>query len=302
MKSLLTLTFCLLAATLSAQNPPAKKAVDPQRQPGPYKLGPDSEVKPGVPQGKVTKHTWEKSMVFPGTTRDYWVYVPAQYDAAKPAGLLVFQDGAGAVSPTGALRVPVVLDNLIAAGDLPPMIGLFVNPGRASDQKPTDKPKNRSLEYDTVSDAYGKFLHEELLPEVGQHYRISPDPRLRGIAGGSSGGICAFSVAWHRPESFGRVFSWVGSFTNIRGGHVCPDLIRDSARKPIRIYLQEGKNDLINQFGSWYEANQKMEAALKEKDYDFKMTYGEGGHNPAHAGHLLPEVLRWLFRDVKPTK
>ncbi len=289
-------------ATAQAPNKPAKPVAakdDPTRQPGPYKPGPESEVQAGVPQGLVTQHAWNASKYYPGTTRDYWVYVPAQYDASKPAAVLVFQDGAGAVKPQGPLRVPVVLDNLIHKGDIPVTIGIFINPGRLPEQKPDEKPKNRSVEYDSLGDTYARFLLEEILPTVGQNYRLTTDPNMRAIAGGSSGGICAFTVAWERPEAFRRVFSWIGSFVDIRGGHAYPTMIKDCARKPLRIYLQEGKNDLTNQFGSWLKANEEMEKALKSKDYDFKMTYGEGGHNPAHAGQLLPEVLRWLWRDWK---
>jgi enterochelin esterase-like enzyme len=227
------------------------------------------------------------------------VYVPAQYDAAKPAAVMIFQDGAGAVAEKGALRAPTVFDNLIHSGEMPVTIGIFINPGRLEGQKPEEKPKNRSLEYDTVNDAYARFLLEEILPAVGQNYRLTSSPKFRALAGGSSGGICALNAAWHRPDAFHKVFSWIGSFTNIRGGHAYPDMVRDSAKKPLRIYLQEGRNDLKNQHGDWFEANKKLEKALSEKAYDFKATYGEGGHHPAHAGSLLPDVLRWLWRDWK---
>jgi enterochelin esterase-like enzyme len=270
-----------------------------QRQPGPYKPGPDSEVKPGVPQGKVTKYEWATSKIFPDTKRDYWVYVPAQYDGTKPACVLVFQDGGGCINPTGALRVPTVMDNLIAAKEMPVTIGIFINPGSKLTQKPGEKASNRSFEYDTLSADYSKFLLDEILPEVGKNYKLTNDPEGRAIAGGSSGGICAFTVAWQRPDAFRKVFTWIGSFTNIRGGNAYPEIVKKETKKPIRIFQQDGSNDLINQFGSWFDANKAMEAVWKEKGYDLKTVYGTGGHNPAHAGQLLPDVLRWLWRDYK---
>ena len=279
-----------------AKPKPEAKQADLQRSPGPYKPGPDSEPKPGVPQGTVTKLEWTESKNFPGTTRDYWVYVPAQYDGKTPANVMVWQDGGGAVNPKGALRVPVVMDNLIAAKEMPVTIAIFIDPGKKTGQKPGDKPSNRSFEYDSVNDTYAKFLLEEILPEVGKKYKLTDDPEGRAIAGGSSGGICAFNVAWQRPGQFRKVFSWIGSFTNIRGGNVYPDLVLKAEKKPIRVFLQDGKNDIVNQFGSWPEANLKMVAALKEKGYDYQFVQGEGGHNPAHAGQILPDVLRWLWK------
>jgi enterochelin esterase family protein len=265
-----------------------------------YVLGPDSQVKAGVPQGKVTQHVWNQSKVFPGTTRDWWVYVPAQYDASKPANVMVFCDGGGFVKADGQFRVPVVFDNLIAQGEMPVTIGIFINPGVFGDT-PKDakgaKPRsNRSFEYDSLGDLYARFLLEEILPEVAKSYKLTDDPERRAICGNSSGGICAFTVAWERPDAFRRVVSHIGSFTNIRGGHVYPALIRKTEKKPLRVFLQEGSNDLDNPFGNWPLANQDMAASLKFVGYDHKLVMGEGTHNGKHGAAIFPETMRWLWR------
>jgi enterochelin esterase-like enzyme len=261
-----------------------------------YKLGPDSQEQPDVPHGKVTKHSWT-SKIFPGTVRDYWVYVPAQYDAKKPACVMVFQDGGTYVNPKGQFRVPIVFDNLIHKKEMPVTIGIFINPGKVP---PSEKNKkeinNRSFEYDTLSDQYARFLEKEILPEVGKELNLRQDAAGRAICGISSGGICAFTVAWERPDLFSKVLSHVGSFTNIRGGHVYPALIRKTERKPIRVFLQDGSHDLDNQHGNWPLANQQMAAALKFKGYDYRFEYGDGGHNGKHGGAILPDSLRWLWR------
>ena len=264
-----------------------------------YKLGPDSQYNPNVPQGEVTKYTWDSSKIFPTTTRDYWVYVPKQYNATKPTAVMVFQDGGGYVRTNGEYRAPIVFDNLIARKELPPIIGIFINPGQLPTAKPGDRPQNRSLEYDTVSDAYSRFLLEEIIPEVAKKYNLATNAESRAICGASSGGICSFSVAWHRPDQFSKVLSTVGSFTDIRGGYVYPFWIRKEPRKPIRVFLQDGANDLDNQFGNWPLANQTMAAALKFAKYDYQFVYGDGGHNGKHAGAILPEAIKWLWRDYK---
>jgi enterochelin esterase-like enzyme len=262
-----------------------------------YVLGPDSQMKSGAVQGKVTQQVWDKSKIFPGTTRDWWVYVPAQYDAAKPANVMVFCDGGGFVKADGHFRVPVVFDNLIAAGEMPVTIGIFINPGTFGAAKEGQKPRsNRSFEYDSLGDLYARFLLEEILPEVARSYNLTDDPDGRAICGNSSGGICAFTVAWERPDAFRRVVSHIGSFTNIRGGHVYPALIRKHEIKPIRVFLQEGANDLDNQFGNWPLANEEMAAALKFAGYDYKLVMGEGTHNTKHGGAIFPDTLRWLWR------
>jgi enterochelin esterase family protein len=267
-----------------------------------YKLGPDSEKQQGVPEGKITQHCW-KSKVFPGTERDYWVYVPAQYDGSKPACVMVFQDGGSYQDKTKSFRVPVVFDNLIHRGEMPVTIGISINPGiiPATESKGESR-SNRSFEYDTPSDQYARFLLEEILPEVGKSYKLTDDPNGRAICGISSGGICAFTVAWERPDQFRKVLSHVGSFTNIRGGHIYPAVIRKTERKPIRVFLQDGSGDLDNAHGNWPLANQEMAASLKFAGYDYKFEYGDGGHNGKHGGAILPDSLRGLWRDFPGVK
>ncbi len=266
-----------------------------------YQLGEDSLRHEGIPQGAVTEHVW-KSQVFPGTIRRYWVYVPAQYEASQPASVMVFQDGHAYVDEAGQFRVPVVFDNLIHAGDMPVVIGIFIDPGHKAEQLPEKPgwqpaPANRSFEYDTLSDQYARFLLDEILPEVGKQYSLTDDPDRRAIGGISSGGICAWTVGWERPDAFRKVLSHVGSFVNIRGGHVYPALIRKTERKPIRVFLQDGSGDLDNQHGNWPLANQQMAAALKFAGYDYRFVFGEGAHNGIHGGAILPDSLRWLWRD-----
>jgi enterochelin esterase family protein len=264
-----------------------------------YQLGPDSQEQPDVPKGKVTKYSWT-SKVFPETVRDYWIYIPAQYNAEKPACVMVFQDGGGYVNEKGQLRVPIVFDNLIHKKEMPVTIGLFINPGNvpaaSSDQKPRS---NRSFEYDSLSDRYATFLEQEMLGVVANQYNLRKDAAGRAICGISSGGICAFTAAWERPDLFSKVLSHVGSFTNIRGGDAYPGMIRKTERKPIRIFLQDGSGDLDNLHGSWPLANQSMAAALKFQGYDYKFEFGDGGHNGKHGGAILPDSLRWLWRDEK---
>ncbi len=267
-----------------------------------YPLGPDSMVQEGVPQGTVTKRTWTSTKVYAGTVRDYWVYVPRQYDGAKPAQVMVFQDGGSYVDPKGPFRTTVVFDNLIHKKEMPVTIGIFINPGVIPAAGEGQKPRqNRSFEYDSLGDQYARFLLEEILPEVGKEYQLTNEPGGRAIAGISSGGICAWTVTWERPDAFGKVLSHVGSFTNIRGGHGYPALIRKTERKPIRVFLQDGSADLDNVHSSWPLANQEMAAALKFSRYDYRFEFGDGGHNGKQGGALLPESLRWLWRADVPT-
>jgi enterochelin esterase-like enzyme len=263
-----------------------------------YVLGPDSQVKEGVPQGKVTQMpAWTNSKIYPGTTRDWWIYVPAQYKAETPANVMVFCDGGGFVKADGQFRVPVVFDNLIAKGEMPVTIGIFINPGVFPATNPKEKPRsNRSFEYDSLGDVHARFLIEEILPEVSKTYTLTSDPEGRAICGNSSGGICAFTVAWERPDAFRKVVSHIGSFTNIRGGYVYPALIRKTEKKPLKVFLQDGKNDLDNQFGNWPLANQDMAASLKFAGYDFQFVLGEGTHSGKQGGAILPDTLRWLWK------
>ena len=267
-----------------------------------YVLGPDSQVKDGVPHGKVVEGTWISDKIYPGTERKYFVYIPAQYDGSSPAALMVFQDGGSYAKADGAFRVPVVFDNLIAAKQMPVTIGVFLNPGEIPAADKDAKPRsNRSFEYDSLGDQYARFLIEEVLPGLAEKHslKITDDPEKRAIGGISSGGICAWTVAWERPDSFRKVLSHVGSFTNIRGGHVYPALIRKTEKKPIRVFLQAGANDLDNEHGSWPLANQEMAAALKFMKYDYDYVMGDGKHSPKHGGAILPDSLRWLWRDSK---
>ncbi len=283
------------ALKTDAPQPTAKTNPDDQ-----YVLGPDSKKQDGVPEGKVTKHAWNDSRIFPGTERDYWVYVPQQYTPDKPACLFVCQDGI-------LYNAPQVFDNLIHKKEMPVTIGLFIKPGDAP-RKPGEAPRrrpdgrpapasNRSLEYDTLSNAYARFLIEEMIPELKRTYNITDNPEGRCIAGSSSGGICAFTVAWERPDMFRKVFTTVGSFTNIRGGNKYPEIVRTSEKKPIRIFQQDGSNDLNNQFGSWVEANKAMAKALEERGYDHKFVFGEGAHSQKHGAAIFPDVMRWMWRD-----
>jgi len=265
-----------------------------------YVLGPDSFPKSGVPRGRMTAYRWENSRVFPGTVRDYWLYVPAQYDPATPAALMVFQDGGAFIQPDGDYRVPVVFDNLIHAGELPVIVGLFVNPGEYPGRPVPDylPDRPRQVEYDTLSDAYARLLLEEIIPAVHKEVNITDDPNRRAIGGSSSGAICAWTVAWEHPDAFRKVLSFVGSFEDIRGGHNYPSLIRKTnPRKPIRIFLQSGANDLNWEFGHWPLANRQMAAALEWAGYDYRFVFGNGAHNGKHAGAILPDALRWLWRE-----
>lgn len=263
-----------------------------------YSEHPDSRARSDVPRGKLTAMDKFHSKIFDGTTRDWWVYVPAQYKPESPAAVMVFQDGGGYKD-----FVPTVFDNLIAAGDIPVTVGVFINPGTFEGGR-----SNRSFEYDTLSDQYARFLLEEILPEVEktQHLTLRHDPAGRAIAGASSGGICAWTVAWERPNEFSKVLSWVGSFTNIasgktvrEGGHNYEALIRKTPPKPIRVFLQDGANDLDNNNGNWPLANQQMARSLAFAHYDYKFVYGNGFHSNKHGRAILPDSLRWLWRDWK---
>ncbi|MCP5518794.1 MAG: SMP-30/gluconolactonase/LRE family protein [Verrucomicrobiales bacterium] len=272
-----------------------------------YQLGSESSARaPGVPAGRVEPFSFRQSQVYPATERAGWVYIPAQYDGREPAALMVFQDGHAYVSTDGQMRAPIVFDNLIARGEMPVTIGVFVNPGHRGDDGPAaggwGSRNNRSLEYDSLGDAYARFLLDELLPWVVNHWNlnVSSDPRRRAICGMSSGGICAWTAAWERPDAFGKVLSHIGSFVNIRGGHVYPALIRKTERKPIRVLLQDGSNDLNNLHGNWPLANQQLASALAFAGYDFRFEFGDGAHNGGHGGAILPDSLRWLWRPELP--
>jgi enterochelin esterase-like enzyme len=262
-----------------------------------YEAHPDSKERPGVSKGAVKQMPPWESKIFEGTTRDWWVYVPAQYKAETPASVMVFQDGSGYKD-----FVPTVFDNLIAKGDMPVTVGVFIQPGVFKDGK-----ANRSVEYDTLSDQYARFLLEEILPEVEKTVKLRHDPASRAIAGASSGGICAFTVAWERPNEFSKVLSWIGSFTNIasgktvrEGGHNYEALVRKTPKKPIRVFLQDGENDLDNANGNWPLANQTLAKSLSFAKYDYRFELGHGFHSNRHGRAILPDTLRWLWRDFQP--
>ena len=263
-----------------------------------YKLGPQSQKQAGIPKGSVTKYSWESKLY--GSFRDYYVYVPAQYDSTKPAALMVFQDGNAYAREDGDFRVPIVFDNLIYKKEMPVTIGLFINPGNTTKDYPENifRSSNRSDEYDELSDRYVNFLTQELIPFLQKKYNISDNPKMHAIGGLSSGGICAFTAAWQRPDYFQKVLSHVGSFANIRGGHVYPDLVRKGAKKDIKVFLQDGSNDLQNIYGDWWLGNLQMESSLKFKGYEYKFEKGTGSHSGKHGGAILPESLKWLWSDV----
>jgi enterochelin esterase family protein len=262
-----------------------------------YTVHPDSLEQPGVPKGKLTQMPKWSSNIFETTTRDWWVYVPAQYKPESPACVMVFQDGQNAKN-----YIPAVFDNLIAKRDMPVTVGIFISPGTRADGR-----ANRSFEYDTLSDRYARFLLEEILPEVEKTTKLRHDAPSRAIGGISSGGICSWTVAWERPGEFSKVLSWVGSFTNIahgattrEGGHNYAALIRKTPKKPIRIFMQDGENDLDNANGNWPQANLTLAKSLQFAGYDYKFEYGHGFHSDKHGRAILPDSLRWLWRDYKP--
>ena len=267
-----------------------------------YPMPPEAKAASDVPQGRLEVFEWRESKVFPKTARQVTVYIPAQYAATKaPASLMVWQDGTRHADPNGQpgqLRATRVFDTLIAKGEMPVTIGVFIDPGRRMNQAVGDKAANRGFEYDSLGDAYATLVVNEILPEVKKRYQLnwSDKPEDRAIGGGSSGGICAFTVAWERPEQFRKVLSWVGSFVNLRGGHVYPALIRKTERKPLRVYLLDGDNDLDNPFGNWPLANQNMAAALKFMGYDYRFDYGHCFHGSKGMSASLPDALRWLWR------
>lgn len=266
-----------------------------------YSYPADTKKQPGVPEGKLIPQEPFKSKVFDGTTRDWWIYVPAQYDPAKPACVALIQDGQwsrGYWTP--------ILDNLIAKKEIPVTIAIFLKPGTRNNDI-----DNRSVEYDSVNDKYPTFLADEILPEVGKRYNLRQDAKGRMVAGLSSGGICAFNAAWQRPDVFHKVVSWIGSFTNLQGGptgvaggNTYPAIIRErrgwdqkGEPKPIRVFLQDGANDLDNKAGNWPLSSQQMAKALAYGQYDFRFAFGNGFHSDKHGRALLPETLRWLWRD-----
>lgn len=264
-----------------------------------YQPGPDSKPQDGVPKGELLKFEFKDSKIFPGTVRDYWVYVPAQYTGKKPACVHVNQDGV-------QFQAPVVFDNLIAKNEIPVLIGVFVMHGRvpANDGNAALDRFNRSYEYDGMGDNYARFLLDELLPDVekqktsdGRPIRLSKKGNDRSIGGSSSGAICAFTAAWERPEKFSRVFSSIGTFVDQRGGNDYPAMIRKNEPKALRVFLQDGSNDANGTGGNWFLANQEMLSAFEFAGYEVNHVWGDGGHNGKHATAIFPDAMRWLWKD-----
>ena len=274
----------------------------PTQSKPPWTPHPDAVAKDDVPRGNVEKMPPWESKIFAGTKRDWAIYVPKQYDSKKPAALMVFQDGERMRNTEGRWRIPTVLDNLIAKGEMPPTIAVFINPGHDPSRGGRRGNNNRSFEYDSLGDRYARFLLEEILPEVEERYNISKDPAMRAIGGSSSGAICAFTVAWERPDQFGKVYSNVGSFTHLRGGNIYPSLVRKTEPKPIRVYMSDTSGDIDNAFGSWPLSNQLMHSALKYMGYDVRLDWEEGyAHNADYGSMQFPEAMKWLWRSEQPT-
>jgi enterochelin esterase-like enzyme len=291
-------------------------AAQPAMPPGPnpnsqYRLGPDSMPQEGVPKGEIRGPYTLPCNIFPGTLHTYWVYVPAQYDPATPASLMVFQDGQAFKDENGDLRAQNVMDNLIYRREIPVMIGVFIDPGRRPDQpEPTpadwgDRTTNRGIEYNTPDDKYARVVTEELMPALYKEYNISKDPDQHGIGGSSSGAIAAFAVAWERPNDFRKVLSSVGSFTNIQGGYVYPDRVLASEKKPLRVFLCDGRNDnrgqgrggTYDEKRDWFYQNVRLMKALTAKGYDVNYSWSMNLHGQKYSGMILPDMMRWLWRD-----
>ncbi|HWR17331.1 MAG TPA: alpha/beta hydrolase-fold protein [Terriglobales bacterium] len=289
---------------------------------------PDSYQQRGVPVGNLSEKIVHTSKIYDGMKSEAWVYVPAQYDPKKPAALMVFQDGGWYIDREGSIKAINVIDNLIAQEKIPVMIAVFINPGDISESSgtptyefvsarvkkwnTTSKNAMRSTLYDTVSDRYVRFLTTEVLAEVEGKYNIRKDAYSRAITGLSSGGICSFNAAWQAPGQFSRVITWIGSFASIQwkedpkvpdGGQDYPDKILREPKRNIRVWMQDGANDLEQEnFGSWPLANLRMANALKSKGYDFHLSFGKGTHNSAHGAAEFPEEMIWLWRNYDPAK
>jgi len=257
-----------------------------------YRHGPDSIPQPGVPRGSTTEMGWSQSTIYAGTTRRFWVHVPSAYDSSRAANVAVFQDGWWYLDPDGQVRGGIVLDNLVHRGQIPVTIGIFVNPGARTG---AEHSTQRNVEYDAFDDRYAAFLMTEILPEVASRWSLHDDPGRRLIAGGSSGGTCAFTAAWHRPDWFGHVFCSLSSFVQMPGGNPYPALTPVTPRKPVRIFMHAGHRDLQwnEQHENWLAENLRVATALAEAGYDFRLLLGDGGHTPNHTGVLLPDALRW---------
>lgn len=266
---------------------------------------PDSMPKPGVAQGKLSEKMVITSKLYDGMKADFWIYASAGVDPAKPAPLMVWQDGQGMISRTGGQRLLTVNDNLVAQKLIPPMVHVLIAPGMSTANRPL-----RAIQYDTVTDKYARFLMEEVLPEVQKQYKLREDGYSRAIGGASSGAICAFNVAWFMPDKFARVHSTIGSYTSIQwrpdekleGGNVYPFKVRKEPKRNIRVWLSDGADDLENNHGSWPLQNIQMANSLKMREYDYHFRFGTAAHNGAQATIDLPESLAWLWRGYDAAK
>jgi enterochelin esterase-like enzyme len=291
-------------------------------------FGPLSYQQPGVAPGTLSPKMVHTSRIYDGMKSEYWIYVPLQYNARTPAALMVFQDGEGYLDRNGNNPALNVIDNLIAQKKIPVMICVFINPGDIegspgtptfnfvkaySDKwKRTLKDSMRSTLYDTVSDRYARFLRDEVLAEVEAKYNTRRDAYSRAITGLSSGGICSFNAAWQMPDQFSRVISWIGSFTSIQwkegptvpdGGQDYPEKVLRESHRNLRIWLQDGAEDMENErYGSWPLSNLRLANALKLKNYDFHLSFGKGTHNPGQGAAEFPEEMVWLWRDYDSNK
>ena len=288
-----SLACCLLAALAGGDFLCAQEKIT---YPPPH----EAVRRDNVPRGQLIHGEYRDSRIYPGTVRDYWVYLPAQLAADKPAPLMVFQDGQAYCNDDWGARAHMVFDNLIHEGAMPPTIGLFINPGVLPAASEQALPRfNRSFEYDDVSDRYARFLIEEMIPFVESRHgvKISSDPNDRGICGASSGGVCAFVVAWNRPDAFRRVYSMIGTFVGLRGGDELATLVRKTEPKPLRVFLQDGARDLNIYGGDWWLENQTMERALQWAGYEVEHVWGEDAHNHNHGAAIFPQAMRWLWKD-----
>lgn len=261
----------------------------------PYAPAPESQLRAGVPTGRLQPMAFPAGSIYPGCIHEGWLYLPAQSDGSTPIGLMIFLDGARYLAPE--IAAPAVFDNLIAAGELPPLAALFLNPGGEGPGLPLwGSGDNRSLEYDALGDSFARFLIEEILPVVERQHPLRNDPAWRGICGFSSGGMGALNAAWERPDAFGKVLTHCGSFVDIRGGDQMPARIRRDGYKPLRVLLQTGSGDLDVVFGNWPLANQQVAAALAYVGCECRLEIGSGGHSLRHGGAIFPESMRWLWR------
>ena len=265
-----------------------------------YEYGPDSAPRPDVRPGHIIELALDDSAAYPGTTRRIWIHAPAGHDPKAEAAVMLFNDGWWYLDPDGDVRGGIVLDNLAAAGSLPPMVSVFVDPGML--QTPDGPVKNRNVEYDASDSRYADFLVEEVLPLVSQRFRISSDPAARGICGGSSGGNGAFTAAWQRPDAITKVIAFNASFAQMPGGNPYPRLLASGAVRPLRVLLHAAHRDLgWNQPDrNWFAENLETGAALSRAGQDVRLVVGDGGHSPNHGGVLLPDALRWVWRADEP--